>query len=249
LTHAIVQDIGKLLGEASTLFEAGSQLKNTAVKREVKSDAEKEAAAKYVPPMADKNAESLVRGALEKIAAESHQEMYENGKTAYSRRIDAVLERVESGVDHRKLSHSELDMLRLGTERVGLVKDKKFVRRADADQRIDERSLREADFFKEQFVIKNLRKLASVIDNKTKSSPLSTVSEIGRKVSIGSLEGTLQMTFKDGSKFSVTNSVEGAVSTLGKYFHRFPLRFHDAYNEKGIKIKGASEEVMNNEFR
>lgn len=249
LNSPMIQDIGKLLAEARVLFDAGVRLKETAVKREVKSDAEKEAAAKYVPPMADKNAELLVRGALEKIAEESHQEMISNLKSQYSRRLDAALEKLANGTKHRNLNHGEKDVLDLGADCVGFTLDRRYEKKPNSAEVIEKRSVKEADFFKEQFVIKNLRKLASVIDNKSQSSALTTVEEIGRRVSIGSLEGTLRMTFKDGSKFSVTNSVEGATSPLGKYFHRFPLRFHDAFNENGVKIKGASEEVMNNEFR
>ena len=249
VSFPMIKDIGKVLGEAKILFDAGARLKEIAVKRELKSDAEKEAAAKYIPPMADKNAENLVRGALEKIAAESHQEMFENGKAQYTRRLDLVFGKLDSGTKYRDLKDGDREMLSMGAECVGFTLDRKYVKRPDAAEIIETRALKEADFFKEQFVIKNLRKLASVIDNKTKSSALSTVEELGRKVSIGSLEGTLRMTFRDGSKFSVTNSVEGATSPLGKYFHRFPLRFHDAFNEQGAKIKGASEEVMNNEFR
>lgn len=104
---------------------------------------------------------------------------------------------------------------------------------------------KDAEEIRDQFVYKNLDKLASILDAK---GDFDRAEIIGRNVSLAGLEGTLKFFFGDSASFVIQNSVVFVENSYGTRFNRFPLTFHDAFLGNGERIKGVDQEKMNTVF-
>lgn len=60
--------------------------------------------------------------------------------------------------------------------------------------------------------------------------------------------GFVDFEFKDGSKFSLNNSVEYGRSKYNVLFQRFPCRYHDVVFSDGSRMKNPSEAKMKKTF-
>ncbi|MFK4132356.1 hypothetical protein ACI2KR_08685 [Pseudomonas luteola] len=248
--HPIVETFNKYYQDASVLVTVSEALKEMAVKRQVKTDAEREAEAKYVPPMADKASQELVSAALTKITEESYENVKKSLIDYFESRLDTLVKKSQQeGFTYHNISPYDRSFLSKFADKDYIKRNAPYYKKADSHELIVAAATKEADHVREMFVVKNLRKLASIIDRR---GGLLSVSEVGRKISIGGLEGRLCFKFKDGGSFEANNSVVFAISPLGKPFHRYPLTFHNVVrgqgegNEKVLKMR--SEEWMNKEF-
>ena len=102
-----------------------------------------------------------------------------------------------------------------------------------------------ADEIRMSFVYKNFRKLAFIVDAKG-----NLKSAIAREhtISLNGLTGTFDFTFKDGARFTATNSVVYVVNAYGTRFSRFPLTFHNVRLANGGRLARPSQEKMNTIF-
>lgn len=256
--HPVSEALKTLFSEAKILSEVGQFLKDHAVKRVIKTDEEREAEAKYVPPMADKASEALVRGVLITIANESYEHIKSSLTSYYVGVFDRALEKSakDPGNRERSLSPTENRMLAVHARRSSRSEPyTPYPNRVAALDAIGAEAEKEAISIREQFVVKNLRKIASIVDKK---GGLNGVDEIERKLDIGGLEGRLRFSFNDGSSFEANNSVVSVVNSHGTFFQRFPLTFHNIVSTNAEAVselkKGQtllakrSEEWMNNTF-
>jgi hypothetical protein len=258
LDHPINQGLITWLNEAKPLAEVGQFLKEHAVKRAVKSEEERKAEAKYVPPMADKGAEKLVKDALTKIAEESYEGIKNYLTSTRIRSFERAIEKSEADPTNKERNLTPLDkvmLVKYATRNDRRLPYTPYPNKQTVIQTITNDSERDASDIREQFVVKNLRKIASIIDKK---GGLTEVKEIGRKLDIGGLEGRLRFSFSDGSSFEANNSVVHVQNEHGTQFQRYPLTFHnivstspDAVGElkKGQeRLASRSEEWMNKAF-
>jgi hypothetical protein len=98
---------------------------------------------------------------------------------------------------------------------------------------------------REDFVYKNLEKIASIVEAK---GNYNTGKVISREINLAGLTGTLSFDFKDGSSFVVQNSVVWVENSYGTQFNRFPLTFHNVMMAGGKKMGRPSEQRMNEVF-
>jgi hypothetical protein len=117
--------------------------------------------------------------------------------------------------------------------------------RADAEAVIVNKAQKDADAVVTFFITKNLKKLVSVIEAK---GGFASATLIGDSISGGGVEGSIAVTFADGSSFVASNSVVYVRNQQGTQFNRFPLTFHNAKLADGTTIKNVSEKKMNEIF-
>lgn len=98
----------------------------------------------------------------------------------------------------------------------------------------------------ENFIEKNTSKLAEILYRKNQ---LTTITLRRTYTDRGTIEGTMELDFKDGSSFVVDSKLVQSYSKYGKPFVRYPTTFHDVKMPDGSKMKGrASESRMEKEF-
>lgn len=115
----------------------------------------------------------------------------------------------------------------------------------DVREKLGELALENAKEIRDLFVIKNLKKIASIVDGK---GNYSDAKILGNSVNIGGLQGTIRFSFEDGSAFTVQNAVKFVVNQFGTQFNQFPLTFHDVVMPGGAKMPSPSEKRMNTVF-
>lgn len=242
-----------LYAQLAPIAEANELLKPLVVKRKLKTQEEKAAEETYVPPMANKAAEAALRDTLTGIT-ETH---YAALRDTFIRQLRQALEQYLAATGPNSTPEERRKAFRnplwnaIGSrctrppEGSVAYRDHHPERRPDADQIIEQEATREADLIREKFVIKNLRKLASIVDGK---GDFKAIDTIGGVVSLNSLTGSFRIHFTDGSAFTAENSVVINTSVYGKRFYQFPLRFHDVVLTGGATKKQASEQWMNETF-
>ena len=102
-----------------------------------------------------------------------------------------------------------------------------------------------ANEYRTNFVHKNFRKIASIIEAK---GGYSDAKVLDHTVDLTGLSGTFMFKFADGSSFTTVNKVVYSVSILGTPFNRFPLTFHEVVMPDGTKMGQPSQERMNTVF-
>lgn len=231
-----------LLDEFTPLSDMVIKLKPMIVKRKLKTDAEREAEAKYVPPMVSKGSQEKVHAALTKLTNDAH-----------GRLVDTLIDHYESYVRaFIAKSREEGEKARPGNYMVSrCVKDTgsyghpNYVLEDDWMDKVIAQSKKDADEFRERFVIKSLRKLTSIIDAK---GNLTEVKVVGSRIDLAGLSGILDISFDDGASFRAVNSVVFSISIHGRVFARFPLTFHNVTLADGTRMPRPSEERMNTVF-
>lgn len=231
--------------ELNVLVQAVDALKGMAQKREIKSEAEREIQAKAIPQMIDKNAQEMVQSALTEITQSSYQDMIKSRVNYLAKVVTTAIEKSSNGARYEDFNSYERKVLGELADRESTSMNAKWVWGATTQDRISAMGLQEATEIRDDFVVKNLRKLASIIDKK---GCLTSIEVVGRSVDLNGMTGTLKATFEDGSSFKATNQVVLSHSTLGKAFHRFPLSFHDIIKPDGSMSARQSEEWMNMDF-
>lgn len=107
---------------------------------------------------------------------------------------------------------------------------------------------RDADDMQTAFVVKNAKKLGSILDGKGVAlvgQPVILSASVARG---GRFEGTMRVSFVDGSSFDVQNQVVIKCSMYGKMFAQYPTTFHNVKMADGSKMGQPSEERMNTVF-
>lgn len=117
----------------------------------------------------------------------------------------------------------------------------------DADTKLVAQAEKDAKEIRDLFVVKNLRKIVSILEAKGDDN-FDSCKVLGNTISLSGLEGTLRFNFKDGSGFTCRNSIVWSISHLGNQFYRFPLTFHNVTMPNGQRMMRPSEKNMNDIF-
>lgn len=246
--HPFYPALRAFVAEMAPLAEAGDLLKGMAVKRKIKTDEEKAAEARYVPPMVDRHAEAALRGAFEKLTDDNYVALAHQIETRLRASLDRFMEAFGEGGgedERRRIYSRDIEARTIGMRCAEGTGRSTYRLRADADQTIVQMATEQADMMREQFVVKNMRKLASIVDGK---GDFERIEATSNNLSLSNLTGRFRLDFADGASFSIENSVVLNYSALGKPFLQFPLRFHDVCLGSGERLSMASEEWMNEKF-
>lgn len=252
------------LAEIGPVFTRLTTLKGMIVKRETKAQtAAREAA--YKPAPVASSVETAIRARLTEIA-EGARASIERHYADYDRRMLAVYlagdlayapKGCVAGTTFYKTPHAffvsdrakSLRNIEAATTVESLLvradRDVAPTVRSDAEAMIMKKAQKDADSVVTFFIMKNLKKLVSVIEAKGGFLSATLVND---QISGGGVEGSIAVTFADGSSFVATNSVVYVRNQQGTQFNRFPLTFHNAKLPDGSTIKNVSEKKMNEIF-
>lgn len=97
----------------------------------------------------------------------------------------------------------------------------------------------------ESFIVKNLGKLASIIEAR---GDFKEISILGRGVSPARMEGRFLLKFEDGAFFEARTQSVFSYSEQGTPYMRYPLTFHGVVLGNGERMTRISEKKMNTEF-
>ena len=236
-----------VFAELNVIVQAADALKGMVHKKVMKSEQEREAEAKYIPPVADKAAFEQVHKTLLQVTDELYQGLVEARTNMNTSVLDRAIFKSENGTRYDGFDEYEKRMLGLfaKSEAGSFRTQQKYLKSPNADELIAKFSVKEADEIREAFVIKNLQKLASIIDKKNN---MASIEIVGRSVDLNGMEGTLKISFKDDSSFKVTNQVVLSQSVYGKLFYRYPLIFREVKRPNQEVQARSSEEEMNLSF-
>jgi len=103
----------------------------------------------------------------------------------------------------------------------------------------------EADDVRTDFLVKNIKKINSIVEKK---GDFKSCRSIENTVRIEGFEGSFFIEFADGASFYFVNSVIWSSSKYGKPFRAYPLRFHHVMLSNGEKMSRPSEKRMHEIF-
>lgn len=243
----IVDTINAFFNEVEPLVLAVDAVKPYVVKRVVKTAEQKQAEeeAAYTPPRASMTAERAVYDVLQAITEKHYAGLVDSFKGQFQRTVKLFL---ESGEQVRRQIHRDPwrnVAVSRATEPKRLAGHQEYALLPDADVRLQELAEQLASDSQKQFVFKNLRKLASIVERR---GDFDRIEEVSGSVNLTGLTGAVRAHFKDGSSFVANNSVVWQTSVHGKPYQRFPLTFHDVVMADGTKISHPSEQKMNEIF-
>lgn len=241
------------LREMAPLSARVNALKGKVVKRVVSRG---DGPSSYVPPEVHGEDAEKVQDLLERAIESAYADLL---RTFEKRNLDWLEEFLEARrrdprltphdhfVKNRKFPETVAEYLldRALGQGYSVVSGRTWVERPGTRQSLADAARKDADFFRERFVFKNLRKLVSIVAGK---GNLSSAERIGLDVSLAGLQGSFRFEFTDGSSFEVDNSAVRGVSPRGRLFVRFPLTFHRVVLSDGTRMRSPSEEKMNTEF-
>ena len=214
-----------------------------------------EAPSKYLAPLASGTAVRLVQDALVEVTTKAYDGLlaqiwaeYRGYVLYYTEEREKVLTLSPKArvTPYDIFIRRDPRLPKWSAERVvTAVTDERGALRQQSVALIETLARRDADAIRDQFIVKNLTKLDSIVDAK---GDVASVTVISQNLGLCQLEGTLRVTFKDGARFDAKNSVVWTHSIHGKPFNRFPLTFHDVRFADGTKMPQPSEERMNTLF-
>lgn len=236
-----------VFAELNVIVQAADALKGIVHKKVMKSEKEREAEAKYIPPVADKAAFEQVEKTLIQVTDDLYQGLVDARIKMNTSVLDRAIFKSENGTRYDGFDEYEKRMLSLAAKsETGAYRPKqKYLKKPDAEELVAKFSVKEADEIRDSFVLKNLQKLASIIDKKNN---MASIEIVGRSVDLNGMEGTLKISFKDDSSFKVTNQVVLSQSVYGKLFYRYPLIFREVKRPNQEVQARSSEEEMNLSF-
>lgn len=239
-----------ILRELKPLADFVDGMKARVVKRQPKP--KEDEYQKYVAPLASRASSKLVIEALQDITAK----IFKQFETEVAKWMTTEAERMAamSADDQQKMRQNSMWSLRIWewaseSNTVKAKREKGRVLKAGYRKEIEAEATSQAEYIQQQFVIKNAKKLGSILD--AKKAGLTGKPEVlkahvfpGR----GAFEGDMRLTFADGSKFEVRNQVVFKSNHYGTFFVQYPTTFHNVTMPDGSAMKTPSEERMNTVF-
>lgn len=238
----------EFLEEIGPIGLAVVKLKDMVVKRQPKPVEDR--AARYSAPHVERSGVATVKALLEQITDEAYQMLLANITQRYHRLAKSYLDlsaKVAEEGRHGKAYKQMVEMARDNTvlyRAVVQVQGSTYRLADDHEAILAAEAKRDADGVRENFIYKNLRKIASILEAK---GNFSEAKLIDRAV-LNALEGTILFKFADGSSFTAKNSVVFVVNQYGTQFYRFPLTFANVVMPDGSRMPQPSEERMNEVF-
>ncbi len=247
IEHPIKDRYQEVAGEFLVLVDFVASLKDRVHKRQPKLD--EATLYMYVPPMASASAirtiEEVLTNMSDRLKTEFADYLFKQDVAAVENRITHPITR------HERIRGRVPDMLSSLMAKVGENWDS-FNRsynslKGDYKEIIRKECAEHADHVQKQFLAKNVRKLAKIIELKgnLKGQPTIIHSHAGQ----GGFSGELRVDFLDGSGFVVRNQVVQKTSQHGRNFLQFPTTFHNARLATGRFMPGQpSEKEMIEDF-
>ena len=242
--HPALDAMRQVLTEFVPIAQRVTYLKDCIVKRQVKTQQEREAEQRFVPTRATPAATRHVWEVLTQVTARNERQLVEYLAGEHEKRVELFM---KFGPQSRQklLRHYEnraaVDAATMPRTAAG----QDYVLRPDFKEALVALAKKEAIELRDSFIFKVVSKLAPIIERK---GNLAGVREVGNTIQVGCLSGMLAVEFADGARFMVDNNVVYASSTRGKLFARFPLTFHDVILVDGSRMKQPSEERMHDIF-
>lgn len=247
--NRVLKSMHAFATEVRPLVEANEALKPLVYKRQPKSAEQRLAEARYVPPMADAQAEAKLRAALESVTKKHYHALVTMQADWYRARLSALAEKTATESDMELADLQRVSPNIAEVVRMVVRKPSRFlldlVYHTDANARIQRVAELNAQQLVDGFVRKNLLKLASIIDRK---GNMVSVEVQASASSLANLQGTLQVRFSDGASFVCENSAIVNYSVNHVAYRQFPLKFREAVQHDGTRVKRLSEKWMNEEF-
>lgn len=256
LSHPLITDAIAIFREWLPLVEALADLKTKVTKREVKPVEEYKPG--YHPPIVDTAGQRVVLDLLEDVTQGAYDQMLASLIDNFTTTIEREFAEFKaSGVETLDAYYRPL--IKMAGRDAGPIVQAYSLLQPVCDQtyrkpvtlipdwkeRVIKKATRIADDVRRNFVYKNYRKIASIVDGK---DALPRTSVVSRHVSLSGLTGVFLFEWEDGSKFTTSNSVKWNTSVNGTSFQQFPLTFHDVKLPGGKSMGRPSEERMNTVF-
>lgn len=219
---------------------------SAAARKKEASDAKKEESDSWMKKYVGHKDVKKVIDILTELTKEKRDEIFSNEHAFLTKLADQIVQYLEANPDVKRMKaydhFSKNPMLSFLFSRMV---DANMKLTNDWEDFIKKMAQEAADQIIDGFIYKNTGKIAFVIykKNNMKSVKLDNV-HIGQ----GKVESDLHFEFKDGSRFTATSSVVGAVSKYGKWFYRYPTTFHNVLMSDGKKLSGPSEQKMEEVF-
>lgn len=248
IDHPAIGAMRAWVAEILPLAQAAADLKGKVVKREIKTAEEKEAEGRFVPPPPREKAAFAVYAALELVVARSFVRLRDTLSTRYVADLGAFIDRQDAGEPNRFLGYPVSRLVEMDrSSPASLPGSRRMVPIKDAERVAATLALQDAKLIRDQFIAKNLKKIAAVIEAKGVDH-LDGIHVLGESVSLEGLAGVFRVAFRDGSGFTVKNAVVRSTSIHGVLFLRWPLTFHNVVLGDGVKMGAPSEERMHSVF-
>lgn len=216
------------LKEILPLSEKLLVMKSKIVKKQPKPVVDKK---QYVEKYASKTTTQKIYIALTEITNESYEKLVDMFQVIYTR---TVLNYVEN---YKKIDNITPIIAKCfkswGRTAPVIEPDYKSI--------ILQEAKKDAKIVQDEFVYKNLRKLAAIAEAK---GNLSKVEIISTSFDVSTYTGSLRLSFSDGSHFDAINSIVWSYSKYGKDFARYPLNFTNVIMPDGTKMPQPSEDRM-----
>lgn len=233
-----------MLAFTDLMFVIGTRLKETAVKKVQKTEAERKAEEVYVQPYVSPASQKKVHDVLVALTESKREEMEEAYASGFRKSLQNALEKQYEPYFRANYPYYAHMISMFGKsveypERRGRYY---YVAHPDAEAMIKKHAQQASQRAQEVFVAKNLNKLRVPIDAK---GNLKSVELIDNNLRMDRLEGKLRVTFEDGSRFDVHNQLVFVTNQNETQFWRFPLTYHNVIDSAGALVaKKRSEEEM-----
>lgn len=236
-----MQALRAFANELFPLALAVADLKNHTVKRIVRTEEERAQDDAFTPPAASDFAGRAVYELLCQVTENQTRQLCDLLKAHYSAQVDAAIAKDaahELGAEREPIGYPVTFLLRRDP------RADRFIKEPDLEEKI--LSLAEIDSgrIRDQFLGKNLRKIASIVEKKGGPQTLKSSNVLSQGVSLSGMRGTFRFDFLDDSGFTVKNSVVLSHSIHDRPFLRFPLTFHEVCLPGGAAMRSPSEERM-----
>lgn len=234
-----------LIGRAQELMPLITKLESmTPVKRAPK--APEDVQQKYIAPMVSREDGKAVYDVLFRLTEKLKLEYADMVAAGYIKRVQAYVADERKEQERDRAHQAILNIQQLWDIR-RVVSNIKYTPKSKYKAIAKEIASEEAEAMQKQFLVKNARKLGSIVIGKKvglKGKP-KILSASARR---GALEGDVFIEFADGSNFRVTNKIVVKFTTFGRPFPQFPTTFHDVILPNGARMSQPSEERMNTVF-
>lgn len=203
---------------------------------------------KYISPMVSREDGKAVYDVLFRLTEKLKKEYADMVAAGYIKRVQNYVADVRKGRERDRAHGGILSIQKLWDIRRVLSEIERTPKskyKAIAKEIASE----EADVMQQQFLVKNAKKLGSIVIAKKVGLKVGGKPKIlSATASRGALEGDIAIEFADKSSFRVTNKIIIKYTTYGRPFPQFPTTFHDVILPGGVRMRQPSEERMNTIF-
>jgi hypothetical protein len=259
--------IAKFLDSWKPVYELLISAKAMSVKRTqlpTKKDEEQKQREQWLKPMQSNATLTMVRGILEKIIQQHYNELVKSLVDYYTSKVEVYQKTVDdfaksdvlSFYDYRKENLYPEDNMLIqkftswvkatygGHEKQEIIFDS-----TKAFTTLTAMGKEQAEFMREQYIVKNMSKIAAVINEKEKASHSTiTKHDASGRFSHSIFEGKLDFEFSDGSGFTVINQAVFVVNQQHTMFYRYPTTFHNVKFSNGTVKAMVPEQSMVQEW-